>query len=80
MNLFITISHLYLLNIISYEKKTLVLLLHHAVIAKFLADSAKRTLGAIIQYMSLSGFGYYIYTKMYHSDVAPIRITLLNCI
>ncbi len=47
--------------------------LDYDVIAKVLADSGNRALGAIInKYKSLSGLGYHTYTKMYHSGVTPI--------
>ena len=42
-------------------------------IAKVLADSANRALGAVInKYKTLNGLGYYTYTQMFNSGVCPI--------
>ncbi len=43
------------------------------VIAQILADAANRALGSVInKYKYINGFGYYTYTKSFHSAVGPI--------
>ncbi len=47
--------------------------LEYSMVAKILANSAGRALGAIYNtYRLNTGFGYDTYTKLYHSGVVPI--------
>ncbi len=42
------------------------------VVAQILADAANRALGSVInKYKQINGFGYYTYTKSFHSVVGP---------
>ncbi len=43
------------------------------VVAQILADAANRALGSVInKYKQINSFGYYTYTKSFHSTVDPI--------
>ncbi len=43
------------------------------VVSQILADAANRALGSVKnKYNKINGFGYYIYTKSFHSAVGPI--------
>ncbi len=43
------------------------------VVAQILTDAANRALGSVInKYKKINGFGYYTYTKPFHSAVGPI--------
>ncbi len=43
------------------------------VVAHILADAANRVLGSVMnKYKQINGFGYYTYTKSFHSAIGPI--------
>ncbi len=43
------------------------------VVAQIMADAANIILGSVInKYQNINGFGYYTYTKSFHSAVGPI--------